>query len=167
MKLAVIGCTGLVGTVILKVISECKLPISELILVASLKSTGKVIKFKANSLEIESIEMALSKNPEIAIFSAGGEISKKCGIVSIKIKKPNIILNTRMKMNTFKHLKEELPINIQNKFVFQSEHESEISRVIIRGLGVVDTQMQIENLISWFSIMSISVEKLLKQEIKI
>ena len=77
MKLAVIGCTGLVGTVILKVISECKLPISELILVASLKSIGKVIKFKANSLEIESIEMALSKNPEIAIFSAGGEISKK------------------------------------------------------------------------------------------
>ena len=77
MKLAVIGCTGLVGTVILKVISECKLPISELILVASSKSIGKEIKFESNSLEIESIEMALSKNPEIAIFCAGGEISKK------------------------------------------------------------------------------------------
>ena len=77
MKLAVIGCTGLVGTVILKVISECKLPISELILVASSKSIGKEIKFESNSLEIESIEMALSKSPEIAIFCAGGEISKK------------------------------------------------------------------------------------------
>ena len=77
MKLAVIGCTGLVGTVILKVISECKLPISKLILVASSKSIGKEIKFESNSLEIESIEMALSKNPEIAIFCAGGEISKK------------------------------------------------------------------------------------------
>ena len=77
MKLAVIGCTGLVGTVILKVISECKLPISELILVASSKSIGKEIKFESNSLEIESIEMALSKNPEVAIFCAGGEISKK------------------------------------------------------------------------------------------
>ena len=77
MKLAVIGCTGLVGTVILKVISEYKLPISELILVASSKSIGKEIKFESNSLEIESIEMALSKNPEIAIFCAGGEISKK------------------------------------------------------------------------------------------
>ena len=77
MKLAVIGCTGLVGTVILKVISECKLPISELILVASSKSIGKEIKFESNSLEIESIEMALSKNPDIAIFCAGGEISKK------------------------------------------------------------------------------------------
>ena len=72
-----------------------------------------------------------------------------------------------MKMNAFKHLKKELPINIQNKFVFQSENESEISRVIIRGLGVLDTQMQIENLINWFGIMSISVEKLLTQEIKI
>ena len=77
MKLAIIGCTGLVGTVILKVISECKLPISELILVASSKSIGKEIKFESNSLEIESIEMALSKNPQIAIFCAGGEISKK------------------------------------------------------------------------------------------
>ena len=77
MKLAVIGCTGLVGTVILKVISECNLPISELILAASSKSIGKEIKFESNSLEIESIEMALSKNPQIAIFCAGGEISKK------------------------------------------------------------------------------------------
>ena len=87
--------------------------------------------------------------------------------MNIKIKKPNIILNTRMKINAFKHLKEDLPTNIQNKFVFQSENESEISRVIIRGLGVLDTQMQIENLINWFSIMSISVEKLSTQEIKI
>ena len=94
-------------------------------------------------------------------------LAKKCGIISIKLKKPNIILNTRMKINAFKHLKEELPTNIQNKFVFQSENKSEISIVIIRGLGVLDTQMQIENLINWFSIMSISVEKLLTQEIKI
>ena len=72
-----------------------------------------------------------------------------------------------MKMNAFKHLKEELPINIQNKFIFQSENENEISNVIIRGLGVLDTQMQIENLINWFSIISTSVEKLQKQEIKI
>ena len=94
-------------------------------------------------------------------------LAKKCGFISIKIRKPNIILNTTMKINAFKHLKEELPTNIQNKFIFQSEHDSEMSRVIIRGLGVLDTQMQIENLINWFSTMSISVEKLLTQEIKI
>ena len=70
-----------------------------------------------------------------------------------------------MKKNAFKHILEELPTNIQNKFVFQSENE--ISRIIIRGLGVLDTKMQIENLINWFSLMSISVKKLLTQEIKI
>ena len=70
-----------------------------------------------------------------------------------------------MKVNAFKYLKEELPSNIKNKFVFQTEHDA--SKIIIRGLGVLDTQTQIENLINWFGIMSISVEKLLKQEIKI
>ncbi len=92
-------------------------------------------------------------------------IAKKCGFMSIKLKKPNILLSTRMKINVFKQLKEELPTNIQNKFVFQSE--SEVSRIIIRGLGVLDTQIQIENLITWFSIMSVSAEKLLTQEIKV
>ena len=92
-------------------------------------------------------------------------LAKKCGIQSIKLKKPNIILITRMKLNAFKHLKEDLPLNIQNKFVFHSE--SEVSTIIIRGLGVLDTQMQIENLINWLGTMSISVEKLSTKEIKV
>ena len=70
-----------------------------------------------------------------------------------------------MKINAFKYLKEELPPNIQNKFVFQSEME--VSKIIIRGLGVLETQIQIENLINWFSLMSFSVEKLNREEIKI
>ena len=77
MKLAVIGCTGLVGNVVLKVINELKLPITNLIVVASSRSVGKEIKFKSKTLEIESIESALSQSPEIAIFCAGSEISKK------------------------------------------------------------------------------------------
>ena len=77
MKLAVIGCTGLVGNVVLKVINELKLPITDLIVVASSKSIGKEIKFESKTLEIESIESAISQNPEIAIFCAGSEISKK------------------------------------------------------------------------------------------
>ena len=92
-------------------------------------------------------------------------LAKKCGIQSIKLKKPNIILITRMKLNAFRHLKEDLPLNIQNKFVFHSE--SEVSTIIIRGLGVLDTQMQIENLINWLGTMSISVEKLSTKEIKV
>lgn len=77
MKLAVVGCTGLVGSVILKVLTELSLPISELILVASSKSIGKSILFDKKQHEIESIESALSKKPSIAIFCAGGELSKK------------------------------------------------------------------------------------------
>ena len=77
MKLAIVGCTGLVGNVVLKVISEFRLPIEKLILVASPKSIGKQIEFESDTFEIESIENALSKKPEIAIFCAGSEISRK------------------------------------------------------------------------------------------
>ena len=77
MKLAVVGCTGLVGSVILKVLSEISLPITELILVASSKSVGKSIQVEKKDYTIESIESALSKNPSIAIFSAGGDLSRK------------------------------------------------------------------------------------------
>ena len=82
-----------------------------------------------------------------------------------KTKKAKHNIITRMKLNAFKHLKEHLPVNIQNKFVFHSE--SEVSTIIIRGLGVLDTQMQIENLINWLGTMSISVEKLSTKEIKV
>ena len=77
MKLAVIGCTGLVGNVVLKVIEELKIPISELILVASEKSIGKKISLLSKKIEIISIENAILKSPHIAIFCAGGDISKK------------------------------------------------------------------------------------------
>tara|TARA_B100001287_G_scaffold78227_1_gene65086 strand:- start:8514 stop:9497 length:984 start_codon:yes stop_codon:yes gene_type:complete len=77
MKLAVIGCTGLVGNVVLKVIEELKIPISELILVASEKSIGKKISLLSKKIEIVSIENAILKSPHIAIFCAGGDISKK------------------------------------------------------------------------------------------
>ncbi|MBM76917.1 MAG: aspartate-semialdehyde dehydrogenase [Crocinitomicaceae bacterium] len=77
MKLAVVGCTGLVGSVILKVLNDFSLPISELILVASSKSVGKSIRFNNKEIIIESIEDALAKKPPIAIFSAGGELSRK------------------------------------------------------------------------------------------
>ena len=77
MKLAVVGCTGLVGSVILKVLSEIPLPISELILVASSKSIGKLVEFDNKEYKIESIESALSKKPSIAIFSAGGDLSRR------------------------------------------------------------------------------------------
>ena len=92
-------------------------------------------------------------------------LAKQCGFMSIKIKRPNILLYTRMQINTFNYLKGGLPSNIQNKFIYQNEKE--LSKVVIRGLGVLDTQIQIEQLINWFSMMNNSVEKLLSKEIQI
>ena len=46
MKIAIVGATGLVGTVMLKVLEERNFPFTELFLVASEKSVGKDITFK-------------------------------------------------------------------------------------------------------------------------
>lgn len=75
MKLAVVGATGLVGSVMLKVLSERKLPIRQLYLVASERSVGKVIEFEGNPYKVIGLEEALSVQPDIAIFSAGGATS--------------------------------------------------------------------------------------------
>jgi aspartate-semialdehyde dehydrogenase len=75
MKIAVIGATGMVGTVMLKLLEERNFPFTELLLVASKKSVGKQLLFKNNALKIIAIEDAVKAKPAIAIFSAGGETS--------------------------------------------------------------------------------------------
>jgi aspartate-semialdehyde dehydrogenase len=75
MKIAVVGATGMVGEVMLKLLAERNFPISELIPVASEKSVGKPLSFKGKDYTIVSIEDAIAKKPAIAIFSAGGETS--------------------------------------------------------------------------------------------
>ena len=75
MKIAVIGASGMVGTVMLKLLEERNFPVTELLLVASKKSVGKQLLFKNKALKIIAIEDALKAKPAIAIFSAGGETS--------------------------------------------------------------------------------------------
>lgn len=77
MKLAIIGCTGLVGSVVLKVLDELSVKISDLTLVASPKSTGKKIVFRNKYLTIVSVEQAVKEKPDIVIFSAGSLVSEK------------------------------------------------------------------------------------------
>lgn len=76
-KIAVVGATGLVGQVMLKVLEEGHFPVSQLIPVASSKSVGKKITFQDEELEVQSIAYALEQKPHIAIFSAGGKLSKE------------------------------------------------------------------------------------------
>ncbi len=75
MKVAVVGATGMVGQVMLKVLEERNFPISELIPVASERSVGNKISYKGNDFEIVSMQSAVEMKPEIAIFSAGGGTS--------------------------------------------------------------------------------------------
>jgi len=77
MKIAVVGVTGMVGKVMLDVLTERNIPISELIPVASEKSIGKTILFKGENLEVISLAEALNTQPDIALFSAGGATSIK------------------------------------------------------------------------------------------
>jgi aspartate-semialdehyde dehydrogenase len=75
MKIAVVGATGMVGTVMLKVLEERNLPITELIPVASARSAGKKLSYKGNDYTVVTLEDALQMKPDIALFSAGGDTS--------------------------------------------------------------------------------------------
>ena len=75
MKVAVVGATGMVGEVMLKVLAERNFPITELLLVASERSVGKKLSYKNQEHTIISMDDAVAKKPDIAIFSAGGDTS--------------------------------------------------------------------------------------------
>ena len=75
MKVALVGATGLVGSVMLKVLEERNFPISDLILVASEKSVGKTLTFKHKTYPIVSAAEAIARKPDLALFSAGGDTS--------------------------------------------------------------------------------------------
>jgi aspartate-semialdehyde dehydrogenase len=75
MKVAVVGATGMVGQVMLKILEERNFPISELIPVASERSVGKEISFKNNNYKVVSLQDAVNAKPDIALFSAGGSTS--------------------------------------------------------------------------------------------
>src|ERR1700741_3678103 len=75
MKVAVVGATGLVGTVMLKVLEERNFPVTELIPVASKRSIGSEITFKGKKYKVVSAADAIAKKPNIALFSAGGSTS--------------------------------------------------------------------------------------------
>lgn len=75
MKVAVVGATGMVGEVMLKVLAERNFPITELLVVASERSVGKKLTFQGNEYTLIGLETAVAAKPDIAIFSAGGDTS--------------------------------------------------------------------------------------------
>lgn len=75
MKVALVGATGMVGQVMLKVLAERNFPITELIPVASARSVGKKVFYKDKEYKITAVDDAIAAQPDIAIFSAGGSTS--------------------------------------------------------------------------------------------
>ena len=75
MRIAVVGATGMVGQIILKVLAERSFPVTELIPVASERSVGKSVAFGGRDWTIQRLEAAVTAVPDLALFSAGGEIS--------------------------------------------------------------------------------------------
>lgn len=75
MKVAVIGATGMVGQVMLKVLAERDFPVTELLPVASERSIGSKINFRGKEVEVIGLEEAVNQKPDLALFSAGGETS--------------------------------------------------------------------------------------------
>jgi len=74
-KIAIIGATGLVGSIMLKVLEEKNLTHNEIILAASEKSVGKKITIANKELTIISVEDAIAAAPDFALFSAGSAAS--------------------------------------------------------------------------------------------
>lgn len=75
MKVAVVGATGLVGGVMLKVLEERRFPCDELLPVATEKSVGSTVRFRGRDIPVVGMAAAIAARPDIALFSAGGNTS--------------------------------------------------------------------------------------------
>ena len=75
MIVAVVGATGLVGSKMLQVLEERAFPVTELLPVASERSSGKKVVFQGREWTVMSAQEAIARKPVLAIFSAGGAVS--------------------------------------------------------------------------------------------
>ena len=76
-SVAIVGATGAVGRMMLKVLEEQNFPISELYLLASKRSKNKTIQYNDHDLVVQDINDFDFSNADISLFSAGSEVSKK------------------------------------------------------------------------------------------
>lgn len=75
MKIAVVGATGMVGNIMLQVLEESNLPITEIVPVASENSKGKTVRFRQKNYTVVGMQEGIDAACDIALFSAGGETS--------------------------------------------------------------------------------------------
>src|SRR5262249_35827182 len=81
---AVVGATGAVGVEFLDLLEKRNFPMKELRLLASARSKGKTVTFKGKPVTIDELTESSFKGVDIALFSAGGGISKKFGPIAVQ-----------------------------------------------------------------------------------
>ena len=84
VNVAVVGVTGAVGHEMLKVLETRRFPVNQLLPLASKRSAGKRVRFKGKFVTVRELTNDSFREVDIALFSAGGEISKKFAPLAIK-----------------------------------------------------------------------------------
>jgi aspartate-semialdehyde dehydrogenase len=82
---AVVGATGAVGREMVDILTERKFPVSTLRLFASERSAGSTIDYKGDEITVELLTDSVFKGIDIALFSAGGSISKEFAPIAAKV----------------------------------------------------------------------------------
>ncbi|MCL5273046.1 MAG: aspartate-semialdehyde dehydrogenase, partial [Gammaproteobacteria bacterium] len=77
LNIAIVGATGAVGETFLTVLAERNFPVKTLYLLASARSAGKIVSFKNQQLEVLDLAEFDFSKVDIALFSAGGSVSKE------------------------------------------------------------------------------------------
>src|SRR3954469_7445002 len=83
VNVAIAGATGAVGQEFLTVLAERNFPIKNLRLLASARSAGKTVTYRGETFTVEELTKDSFKGVEIALFSAGGSISKEYGPAAV------------------------------------------------------------------------------------
>ena len=81
---AVVGATGAVGIEMIKTLEKRNFPVGNLTLLASARSVGKKLKFRGKEIEVKELKKDSFAGIDIALFSAGGSISKEFAPIAAK-----------------------------------------------------------------------------------
>jgi aspartate-semialdehyde dehydrogenase len=81
---AVVGATGAVGTEMIEVLEERKFPIARLVPLASARSAGGTVTFEGNEIPIEVLTKDSFAGVDIALFSAGADLSREFAPIAVK-----------------------------------------------------------------------------------
>src|SRR5437667_11061555 len=82
---AVVGATGAVGVEMIKTLEKHNFPVGKLTLLASARSVGKKLKFRGEEITVQELTKSAFEGIDIALFSAGGSISKEFAPVAAQV----------------------------------------------------------------------------------